>query len=115
MQFGFERRGVGPRQHHRNRPVLLSAKGFSFLFTFANQSHRHGLNPAHAEPATHLGPEQLAALVSDNPVKHPAGLLRIHQLHIDLPRRLQRALDGRFRDFIEEYPEHLALCLFLRL
>ena len=64
VQLGFEWRGVGASQRHRNRPILLRAKGFPLLFTFANQSHRHGLHPAHAESTTHLGPQQLAALIS---------------------------------------------------
>ena len=116
MQLGFEWRRIGPGQRHRNGPVFLGAEGFPFLFPFANQPHRHGLDPAHAEAAPHLGPEQLTALVSDDPVKHPAGLLRIHQLHIDLPGRLQRALNGRFRDFVETHTEDLtALGLFLGL
>ncbi|MCG3768835.1 MAG: hypothetical protein JW394_0955 [Nitrospira sp.] len=116
MQRSLEWRRIGPGQRHRNGPVFLGAKGFSLLFSFANQPHRHGLDPAHAEATAHLGPEQLAALVSDDPVKHPAGLLRIHQLHIDLSGRLQRALDSRFRNFVETHTEDLtALGLFLGL
>ena len=113
MEFRFKRRWIGTGQQRGNRPVLFAAKGLPLRFTLTNQSHRHRLHSAHTETASHLVPEQLAALVTNDTVQNTSGLLRIDKVHIYFTRRLQRAFDRRLGDLVEQHSEDLSLLLFL--
>ena len=105
IELRLERRGVRSGQRRRDGPVLFRPERFALLLAVADQLDGDGLHAAHAESATHLLPQQLAALVAHDPVQHATGLLRVDEIHVDLAGRLEGALDGRRRDLVEQHAE----------
>jgi hypothetical protein len=104
VQLGLERRRLAAGQRGRDGPILLGTERFPLLFPVADQFHRDRLDPPHAQAAADFLPQQLAALITDDSIQNTPRLLGMHQFHVDLPWRLQRTFDSRFRDLVEEDP-----------
>ena len=82
-------------------PVLLRLEGFNLLLAIDNHARGHALHAACAQALLDLHPQKRADLVAHQAVEHAARLLRVHQLHVDLARGFNRALDRLFRDLVE--------------
>ena len=67
---------------HRNGPVLLRTKGLDLSFAIHHQTHRHRLHPARRQAPPHLGPQDRANLIADQPVEHAPRLLRLEFVHV---------------------------------
>ena len=93
-------------------PVLLGDELVDLLLPVADDPGGHGLDPPGGQALAHLGPEDGADLVAHQPIQHPAGLLGVHQVHVDGPGLLEGALDGGGRDLVELDP---ALALLVQL
>ena len=92
-------------------PPAGADEGHALALALHDQACRHGLDAAGGEPARDLAPEDGRDLVAVQAVEDPPGLLRVDQAHVDLPRLLERALDRRAGDLVEDHPpdRHLRL------
>ena len=92
-------------------PPAGADEGHPLALALHDQACRHGLDAAGGEPARDLAPEDGRDLVAVQAVEDPPGLLRVDQAHVDLPRLLERALDRRAGDLVEDHPpdRHLRL------
>ena len=96
-------------------PVLDRHERLDLPFTINDQAHRNRLHPPRGQTLANLVPQQRAQLVSHKPVNHPAPLLRLHEIEIDLAGMLQRILHRRLRDLMEDHPSRQDRWLALRL
>ncbi len=97
----IERRRLGTGQSCINRPILFLFKGADLTLALNNQTQRNRLHPPSGNPAPDLIPQQWRNLITHETVQHPARLLRIHQVAVDLPGMLERILDRALRDLIK--------------
>ena len=59
------------------------------------------LDPARAQVAGDLAPEQGAELIAHEPVEEPPGLLGVDHVHVDRADVAERVLDGPLGDLVE--------------
>ncbi len=81
--------------------VILFLEGGYFLGALRYQAHGDGLHAPGGKPALDLVPEQRGKLVAHDAVDDAAGLLRVHQRHVQVARALQRFSDGGLGDLME--------------
>ncbi|OQA39995.1 MAG: hypothetical protein BWY49_01200 [Candidatus Omnitrophica bacterium ADurb.Bin314] len=92
------------------RPVFLRNELPDLAFAVHNKTERHGLHPSRTEPLANLLPEKRTKLIADNPVQDASGLLRVHEVDVDITGMFERAQYGLLRDLMEFdalYPEVL--------
>ena len=89
------------RNHRVERPGLDRNEFLDLLFALDNQPDRDRLNAASTQALSDLLPQQWAQLVTDEAVDHAARLLRIHQILIDRPERVERLFNGAGRDLVQ--------------
>ncbi len=94
------------------RPVFLGGKRLDPLLALADHAKGHRLHPAGGKPFLYFFPEYGANIITDDPVEHTAGLLRIHKVDIDITRIVYRFLYGRLGYFIEFNSTNVAVFLF---
>ena len=82
-------------------PVLLGTERVNFLLALPDDPQRNCLYPPCRQPREDWLPEEGAHLVAHQPVEDPAGLLRLHLLHVQGSGALQRAAHRIARDFVE--------------
>ena len=101
-EVGLEHCRLRLAQLESDGPVLVRLEGLDLLLAVADQAHRHRLDAASREALAHLAPEERRQLVTDDAVEHAARLLRVYLIEVDRARVLDRLLDGRLRDFVED-------------
>ena len=89
-------------QQRCDTPVLLWKKGAYLGFTVANEPESHRLDTPGACSRLNAPPEQWADLITDQAIQHPARLLRVEEVFIDLPWLLDGLLHRPFGNFIED-------------
>ena len=122
-EFGLERRRQAPFQRRRQRPILHGLKCADIFFALTNQPNRHRLHTPRAQTAPHLGPQKGADLIADQTVEHPARLLRLVLLGVELDRPGNGRQDRLLGDLVEQdavnvavrRPHFLGEDLYLRL
>ena len=82
-------------------PVLLRHKGSDFCFAVADHLQCNRLYPSCRQTLPDLLPEQRTDGIAHQTIHDPARLLRVHQIHIDLPGLLQCRAYRVLRDLIE--------------
>ena len=95
-------------QQHRQVPEFFRQKCQDFAFAFTDHAQCDRLHTAGAGAFFHLRPEQRTDHITDQPVKHPARLLRINQIHIDFGGILERLFDGALGNFVKGHPLEFA-------
>ena len=106
-ELGLECRRLSGGEQGVNRPILLGNEGADVALSLDDQAQRYGLHAAGRKPPADLIPEQGGDFVAHQAVQHAAGLLRVHQVQIDLPGFLESCLDRFGGDFVEQHPEDL--------
>ena len=101
-EVGLEHRRLRLAQLESDGPVLVRLESLDLLLAVADQAHRHRLDAASRQSFAHLAPEERRQLVADDAVEHAARLLRVYLIEVDRARVLDRLLDGRLRDFVED-------------
>src|SRR5439155_14262229 len=84
-------------------PVLDRPEALDLLLALADDPQRDRLDASGRKPAPDLLPEEVRDLVAHEPVDDAAGLLRVHQASVDLPRVLHGSLDGLLGDLVEAH------------
>src|SRR6266850_1159056 len=100
-ELGFEERRLPRIEHRVNGPIFLWHESPDCQFAFDDQPQRHRLHAPGGKAAAHLVPQNRRNLVAHNAIEHAAGLLRIHQVRVDLPGFVEGRADGLGRNFVE--------------
>ncbi len=109
-----ERRRLGGRQVRVHGPVFLLLEGLDLALAVHDQAQGDGLHAPGGEPAPHLVPQQRRDLIAHQAVEHAAGLLRVHQVLVDLARMQEGLLHRALGDLVEgDAMEGDAALLFL--
>ena len=90
-------------------PILFRNELFDFALARGHQLQRHRLNPARAEPAPHLVPEERAEFVADEPVEDAARALGGDHFLVEDARVFDRFLNRLLRNLVEHQAVKLAL------
>ena len=88
---------------------MLRAEGHDFLFAVHNQAQRHALHAAGTELGLDFAPQDGRELKAHQTVQHAAGLLGVHQVHVNVPGVLDGTEDGIFGDFMKDDTAGFAL------
>src|SRR5207302_2421139 len=82
-------------------PVLGGPEGHAGALALDDEARGHALDPARRQPRHHLLPEDGRHLIADKAVEHPAALLRVDQLHVELAPVLDPLPDAAPRDLVD--------------
>src|SRR5208282_5969327 len=107
VKAGLERGRIAGLQARIEGPVFLRAN----LLALDDYPKRYRLDPPGADSTLDLVPEQRAYLVADQPVEHPARLLGVEQVVIELLRVCHRRPHRALRYLMEQYAADGALDL----
>ena len=91
---GLEKIGV-------NRPVFFLFERLDFAFALDDEAQRNRLHAAGGETSPNLVPEQRGNLIAHEAIENAPGLLRIHEILVDVAGVLESFTDGALRDFVE--------------
>ena len=95
---------LGAGKHGVDGPVFLRLEGPDLLLPVHDHPHCHRLHPSGGKTGTDLFPQERTDLIAHDPVQHTAGLLGIHQLHIQLPGMIHTIFNTGTGDLIEGDP-----------
>ena len=104
---GVENRRLGGGEIGGNGPVLFLLELADFAFPFHYQPQGNGLNAPGGESPLDLVPKNRADLITDQPVEHAAGLLRVHAIGVNGPGMLESLLHRALGNFIHGDAENL--------
>ena len=96
-------------------PVFALLKRPDLALALNDEANSHRLDAPSRQTPANFVPQKGGDLVAYQAVQHPARLLRLHQVHIDIHRQLERPLDGVGRNLVEHQADeaHAALLLVL--
>ena len=95
------------RQQRVDRPVLDRGERTDRALPVDDESQRDRLDAAGRQSVPDLLPQERRHRVAHEPIDHPTGLLRIHQIAVDLPRMLEGLGDRRRGDLMEGHAAQL--------
>ncbi len=101
--------GIGAvlgRERRGEVPVFGGLEGHALAFAVHDQAQRDRLHAAGGQSGGDLAPQHGRHLVAVEAVEDAAGLLGLHQLHVDLAGRLHGAHDALFGDLVEREALH---------
>ena len=82
--------------------VQFFLEGQDFALPVHDQAQGDRLHAAGRQSAAHLSPQHGREFESDQTVQYAAGLLGIHEVHIDIAGCLERVQYGVLGDFVED-------------
>ncbi len=110
VQGGFHFDGGSFRLEGGFYPVeRFRGEGHDLLFAVHDQAEGDALHPAGAQFGLDFPPEDGGQFKADQTVQHAAGLLGVHQVHVDAAGVLDGFQDGVFRDFMKDDTAGLGL------
>ena len=89
------------RKPSGDRPVLFRNEGANLALSIDDEAHGDRLHAAGREPAADFRPEQRGDFIADEPVEDSPSLLRVHAIHVDAMRMLDRIERRFFRDLVQ--------------
>ena len=92
---------LDPVQSDVQGPVLLGDEIPDLLLPIHHQTGGDGLDASRAQTPADLFPQQGAELIAHDPVQDAAGLLGVHQVHIDAPGLVDGLGDHAPGDLVE--------------
>ncbi len=107
----LERRRIFSSEAGVERPVLFGAECLALAFAIDDYPQRNRLHASGADPALDLVPQQRTELVPDQPVEHPARLVRVEQVAIEVRGIGDGRLDRGSRNFMEQHAADVGLGL----
>src|SRR5208282_2389911 len=93
------------------RPVLFGAKCLALALAIDDDPQRNRLHAPGADPALDLVPQQRTYLVPNQPIEHPARLVRVEQVVIEVRGIGNGLLDRGRRDFMQQHAADVGLGL----
>ena len=94
------------RESRVDRPVLGAHVRHALALPGDHEARGHRLHAAGGQGRADLAPQEGRDLVAVEAVEDAAGLLRVHEVRIQVARVLQGALDRFLRDFVEHHAAH---------
>ena len=99
--------GLARRRESRvDRPVLGAHVRHAVPLPGDHEARGHRLHAASGQGRADLAPQEGRDLVAVEAVEDAAGLLRVHEVRVQVARILQGALDRFLRDFVEHHAAH---------
>ena len=99
--------GLARRRERRvDRPVLGAHVRHAVALLGDHEARGHRLHAASRQGRADLAPQERRHLVAVEAVEDAAGLLRVHEVGVQVTRVLQGALDRFLRDFVEDHAAH---------
>ena len=99
--------GLARRRESRvDRPVLGAHVRHAVALPGDHEARGHRLHAAGGQGRADLAPQEGRDLVAVEAVEDAAGLLRVHEVRIQVARVLQGTLDRFLRDFVEHHAAH---------
>ena len=99
--------GLARRREGRvDRPVLGTHVRHTVAFLGDHEARSHRLHAAGRQGRADLAPQEGRDLVAVEAVEDAAGLLRVHEVGVQIARVLQGALDRFLRDFVKNHAAH---------
>ena len=99
--------GLARRRECRvDRPVLGAHVRHAVALTGDHEARGHRLHAPRRQGRADLAPQEGRDLVAVEAVEDAAGLLRVHEVGVQVARVLQGALDRFLRDFVEHHAAH---------
>ena len=92
---------VGRGEPTFHAKVNVRHEVFDGAFALHDHAHRHRLHTAGAESAAHLLPKYRRQFEAHEAVEHPAGLLGVHQVHVNAARIFNGLEDGGLGNFVK--------------
>ena len=105
--LGDQLAAVGRGEQGLERPVLAGGERPDLALALHDHPQRDGLDAAGRQAAAHLAGQEGAERVADEAVDDAAGLLRIHEVAVDLARAGEGLADRALRDLVERHPARL--------
>ena len=111
VQFSLHLRLVviGQQESGADAVIGLALESLNLALALHDESHGHALHTSGGECGLHLTPEHRRQTESHDTVKHTAGLLCIHQVHVEMARVLNSTEDGGFGYLMEN--DTVGVCL----
>ena len=97
------------RERGLEGPVLLRLEGLDLALAVDDEPERDGLDAARGEAVANLLPEERRHRVAHETVDDSPSLLRIDEVLVDVPRMLERFLNGGGGDLVEGDAAELGL------
>ena len=94
------------RKRRVDRPVLGAHVRHALTFPGDHEARGHRLHAPRRQGGADLAPQEGRDLVAVEAVEDAAGLLRVHEVGVQVARVLQGALDRFLRDFVEHHAAH---------
>ena len=94
------------REGRVDRPVLGAHVRHAVAFLSDHEARSHRLHAAGRQGRADLAPQEGRDLVAVEAVEDAAGLLRIHEVGVQIARVFQGALDRFLRDFVKNHAAH---------
>ncbi len=107
----LERRRILSSEARVEGPVFFGAECLALALAVDDYPERHRLHAPGADSALDLVPQQRAELVAHQPIEHPARLVGVEQVVIELRGIGDRLFDGGGRDFMQQDAADLGLGL----
>ena len=107
--LGRERLARVVRESGLEGPVLLRFEGLDLALAVDDEPERDGLDAARGEAVADLLPEERRHGVAHETVDDSPSLLRIDEVLVDVPRMLERFLNGGGGDLVEGDAAELGL------
>ena len=99
--------GLARRRESRvDRPVLGAHVRHAVALLGDHEARGHRLHATRRQGGADLAPQERRHLVAVEAVEDAAGLLRVHEVGVQVARVLQGALDRFLRDFVEDHAAH---------
>ena len=93
---------IGDGEDGVNAIVRLCIELLNLALTLYDKAHGHRLYASCRECRLHLSPEHGRELEAHDAVEHAAGLLCVHEVHVQMARVFYCRENGRLRDLMED-------------
>ena len=101
--------GVGKEEQGVYAVVGLALESLNLALAVDDESYGHALHTSGGEGGLHLAPQYGRHLEAHEAVEHATGLLRVHQVHIEVAWVLDGLHDGGLGNFVEHDARGLLL------
>ncbi len=95
---------LGSLQVRVDGPIFLLNERLDVALTLDDEPQRNRLHAACGEPAADFVPQQRRNLIANQAVEHAAGLLRVHQVAVDIAGMLEGILHSALGDLVKGDP-----------
>ena len=101
LHFRLRTISIGNGKNTIDAIVGLTVEVLDFAFTLDNQTYCHTLYTTSRKRRLYLAPQHGRQFETHQTVQYTTGLLGVHQIHVQMTRRLDSIQNGGFGNFVE--------------